>query len=309
MIKFTIFIAAAVFIGSSSAFWPFDGLNGERGGGRFPPPPPPRFPDSRESGEFEGAADFPRPPAPTFLRSVNSTEKRAYFKIEHNRNATKAEIQAQKDEWAANQTSEVQQAYNEYKAEKQEFIQNITAKGDKFAANLTQEVQAVYNQIKEVIQNQDISQSQECEQIREILSNTTKEIRRELKPLKRMVGKKCHGPRGPHGHGPRGSGEGSHEGGIGCGPRRGSGSEEEGPRGPPRRGSHSNEDSSGSGEGRPRPPHHPRPSGRPRPSGSPRPSGAPFTDIPLDGSTNAQFPTLQPSSTTSGGFFRNLFRF
>uniref|UniRef100_A0AC34G7M5 SXP/RAL-2 family protein Ani s 5-like cation-binding domain-containing protein n=1 Tax=Panagrolaimus sp. ES5 TaxID=591445 RepID=A0AC34G7M5_9BILA len=309
MIKFTLFIFAASFISTSLAFWPFDGLNGGQKGGRFPP----SFPDS---GEFRGEEDFPRPPFPTFLKDVDQSERKEWFEIEHSKNSTKAEIQALKDQWAANQTAEVQQAYNEYKEAKLEFIANVTAKGDEFAANLTQDAQNIYNQIKEILQNQDITPAEECEQIKDTLSNTTKEVRRELKPLKKMVVKKCHQKHGGRPHG--GPHSGSHE--HGCGgpgshgpPRRDSNSDESqnsgefgGPRGPPRGGpnSGSNSNSDESGENRP---HHPRPSGRPRPSGSPRPTG--FTDIPLDGSTDGQFPTLPTYSTTSGGFFRNLFRF
>lgn len=81
MLKFTVFIA--LFGLAYGGFF---------GGGRF-----------SSSEERPGREEFPRPPKPSFLRNVNGTERRAWFEIEHNKNATKAEIQSLQDQWAENQ--------------------------------------------------------------------------------------------------------------------------------------------------------------------------------------------------------------
>uniref|UniRef100_A0A915DFX3 SXP/RAL-2 family protein Ani s 5-like cation-binding domain-containing protein n=1 Tax=Ditylenchus dipsaci TaxID=166011 RepID=A0A915DFX3_9BILA len=113
----------------------------------------------------------------SFLANVTDEDKQQLFDIFTNLNITKAQKQTQMQQWAANQSEDVQTALTNLTQSRQNAIQNAFAKA---ASNLTEEAASLLTQIQEVVENQDITQLEECSQIQTLLSQADRSVALQL---------------------------------------------------------------------------------------------------------------------------------
>uniref|UniRef100_A0A915DV32 SXP/RAL-2 family protein Ani s 5-like cation-binding domain-containing protein n=1 Tax=Ditylenchus dipsaci TaxID=166011 RepID=A0A915DV32_9BILA len=128
-----------------------------------------------------------------FLANVTDEDKQQLFDIFTNLNITKAEKQTQMQQWAANQSEDVQTALTNLTQSRQNATQNAFAKA---AYNLTEEAASLLTQIQEVVENQDITQLEECSQIQTLLSEADRSVALQLHipriPCNALYGKSGH---------------------------------------------------------------------------------------------------------------------
>jgi len=145
-----------------------------------------------------------------FFSNLTSEQRQAFFNITKNGNLTKSQIKSQLDNWAASIGGDTQIRYTNFTTQMQQKITEGQQRMEQKLANNTAALQ-VYQQIEAVQNNQDITRTQECDQVRSILNSTTDDIRRELHWVAKFSCKRHGGNngRGSFGQGFRGGNFGS----------------------------------------------------------------------------------------------------
>ncbi|KAI1714447.1 hypothetical protein DdX_08542 [Ditylenchus destructor] len=113
----------------------------------------------------------------SFLRNVSSEARREFFNITMNMNLTKAQKQSELQQWAQEQSSAVQEGFNNFTQFRQEKMQEFA---QKMSANLTGDALTLFNQIQAIIQNQDLTPVQECQQIQNATATASTEAKQAL---------------------------------------------------------------------------------------------------------------------------------
>ncbi|GMS93954.1 hypothetical protein PENTCL1PPCAC_16129, partial [Pristionchus entomophagus] len=112
---------------------------------------------------------------PAFLQNVTSQGVRDYYQILQNRNQTKAEIQTAISNWSTtyNVADQVTAFNTQRQQQEQQGRQNVTT--------AVQELSSTLNQIYQIMDNQNLTPSEEHQQIGQLFSNMTY-------PLKSLTG-------------------------------------------------------------------------------------------------------------------------
>uniref|UniRef100_A0A0N5A6J1 DUF148 domain-containing protein n=1 Tax=Parastrongyloides trichosuri TaxID=131310 RepID=A0A0N5A6J1_PARTI len=119
-----------------------------------------------------------------FLQGLNKTNVRSFLDIRRNESLTKAEIQEEEDKWASRQNQTVQNVYNEFKANRTAQIEKIKSDVESKLSSLSESAQRIVQEIEDVLEKQNITQSEERQEIKEIINNATKS---DLKALKSLI--------------------------------------------------------------------------------------------------------------------------
>ncbi|KAE9549691.1 hypothetical protein FO519_007098 [Halicephalobus sp. NKZ332] len=112
-------------------------------------------------------------PFPTFLINANVSREDLleWFEIERNSTATKAELWEAKDDWASNQSPDIQEKYEEWKTNIKNTIQQLASEADKAVSQSPDSVQTLYQQIKEIRLDVSLTREEECNKIKDAFSN------------------------------------------------------------------------------------------------------------------------------------------
>jgi hypothetical protein len=130
--------------------------------GPFPMGPP--FPSPLERGHNRHRGP---PPPPPFLRNITDQARREYFDIQLKPNATKAEVNQELEGWATR--NGVMDQYANFTITLKNFAQKYH---DLAVINLAGDALELYNKLWEIRQDEQITGSEECEQIKNALIKT-----------------------------------------------------------------------------------------------------------------------------------------
>jgi len=174
---------------------PGHGRHGHHGRGRghghnpgpFPMGPP--FPSPLERGQHRHHGP---PPSPPFLLNISDQARREYFDIQMEPNSTKGEVNQKLDQWA--ETNGVMEQYANFTTTLKNFAQKYH---DLAIINLAGEALELYNKLWDIRQNEQITGSEECEQIKNALNASSADfdfVIHSFLPPPINIGK-CVGPK------------------------------------------------------------------------------------------------------------------
>ncbi|KAH7715076.1 SXP/RAL-2 protein [Aphelenchoides avenae] len=94
---------------------------------------------------------------------------------------SKADVTSEVENWAKEQDEETQGHYATYKQSLEELKDKHLTNHQKLAENLTADALELDQQIQDIMNNQEISLSEECSQIKELLKKASTSIRKEIR--------------------------------------------------------------------------------------------------------------------------------
>uniref|UniRef100_A0AC34R3S9 SXP/RAL-2 family protein Ani s 5-like cation-binding domain-containing protein n=1 Tax=Panagrolaimus sp. JU765 TaxID=591449 RepID=A0AC34R3S9_9BILA len=116
-----------------------------------------------------------------FAKNLNFTQIEAVMDIVREQNLTKGQIRSEIEQWAASQSTELQQAFAKVESEIDALKKNLTDYFDGKALNLSTTAREFYDDYKEIFQSEDLTMKDECEAINNITSSITDSaVKREL---------------------------------------------------------------------------------------------------------------------------------